>query len=526
MKFMVVLFLFFSPGILLSQDDHFYGTCGNEASNQVFFDGQNRYLAGTSDAVYNLPVYIIKTDTAGNVIWCKGFPPIGNVMQIISIAPDRLMILFDGPYSGSGLLTIDTAGNPIRYKGFQAGFHAYLLKNYFNSVVVSGNDFNNTNAAQPPFLAILDTASNWLYGKYFIFSNSSYNYITGFVVNADSSIYCTGGGGLNQCTFFKADASLTPGPFKSILIQNEEAYSIFHAPGNQYLIAGGCQTDNALTLTKINSAGTVAWQKKYRSVTDSLLMPWPFACLSSDGSKINFATFLLRYHPNNPYTRNTYALVVTDTSGALLYSKNYGDTAYEYFNAGINNGAPSIMAEGNHLVLQSYTTSNAAVNSYVSPNIQTDFQVITTGPGYSSSLPTNNLVVAVSTNTSVPAINYSSTGYPLNMYLWSGNVTAANQLAVINNPSQCTGISVPETELSRFTVFPNPNNGAFEIKMKENNPDDFEVKVYSATGELIFQNNFRSEVKVNIDLDKPSGLYFVEVISAGEIFTKKIEIIR
>ncbi len=522
MKFFIPLcFLLFSVQVF-GQDDHFYGTCGNEESQKIFFDGQHRYLAGRSDAIYNAPVYIVKTDTLGNVIWSKSYPDLGDVMQIISISPVKLMILFDG--SSSGLLTIDTAGNVIRYSGFASGFHVYLLANYFGSVVVSGNDFNNTNANQPPFLAVLDTASNWLYGKYYIFSNTSYNYITAFAVNTDSTIFCSGGGGLNQSTFFKVDPSLSPGAFKSINIQNEEAYSVFSMPGNEYLIAGGCQTDNTLTLTKVNASNTVLWQKKYAS-TGPTLMAWPFSCLSSDGSKIIFSAFLLEYYTNFPITRTTYAVIETDTSGTLLFSRNYGDTAYEYFNAGLNNSAPSIITEGDHVVLQSYTTSNAAVNSFAGS--QTDFQVLKLDNGFNSSIVSRNLPMTVSTNTSVPVTTNNATAIPLSMYLWSGTVNVVNQTAIVTNVSQCAGLSIPEIKGEGFVIYPNPTSGNFSIRMNNDNTELIDIKLYSSIGKLIFESNNISPQQIRVDLsNEVQGMYFVEIISGNKVYRQKLQVTR
>jgi hypothetical protein len=524
MKYFLPLFFLIFSVQLVAQDDHYYGTCGNERSNKIFFDGHNRYLAGTSDAIYNAPAYIIKTDTLGNVIWSKGYSDMGNVMQIISVSQNKLMLLFDGPYTGSGLLTIDTAGNVLRYKGFQAGFRVYLLANYFNSVIVSGTDYNNTSQSQPPFLAVLDTASNWLYGKYYTLSNFSYNYITSIAVNTDSTIFCLGGGGLNQSSFFKVDPALNPGAVQSIDIQGQENYSIFTTPGNGYLIAGGYSGGNGLILTKVNASNTIIWQKEY---VNSLTMTMPFACLSSNGSKVIFSSFLVRHHANNPLVRNSYAVIETDTSGILLFSGNYGDTAFEYFNEGLNNVAPSIITEGNHVVLQSYTTSNISVNAYISPNIQTDFQVVKLDNGFNSSLPSRTMPVTVSTNTSVPVLNYAATGYPLNMYLWTGNINVMNQIAVVSNSSECSGVSIPEIIKNDFTVYPNPTSGIFNIRTNTISAQPFDLKVYSSIGELVLEKENAGAEEAQLDIsNKTPGLYFVEITCGNKIYRQKLEVVK
>jgi hypothetical protein len=525
MKYFLPLFFVLISGQLFGQDDHFYGTCGNEVSNRIFFDGHNRYIAGTSDADYFHPTYVVKTDTLGNVVWCKAYTCPGDVMEIISIAPDKLMILLNGPLSNAALLTIDTAGNVIRHSLFQSGFGVKLLANYFNSIIVAGNNHNDL-PDQPPFLAVLDTASNWLYGKYYTISDFTDHNLSAFAVNADSTIFCVGISGQSQTTFFKADPSLAPGTYHNIVIHAEEGHSVYSMPGGGYLIAGGLLTDNTLSLIKVNASGTVLWKKKYGSTTPGL-MPTPFSCLSSDGSKIIFSTFLLTFYTNNPITRTTYAVVETDTSGALLFSRNYGDTAYEYFNGGISNSAPSIIAEGNHVVLQTYTPSNIAVNAFVSSNYQTDFQVLKLDNGFNSSIASRSLPMTVSTNSSVQVLNSTVTGTPLNMYLWNGPVNTVNQIAVVTNASQCIGVYVPELGKTGFMLYPNPTSGVFSIQMNNDNTEPIDIKVYSSIGKLIFERNDLSPQQIQLDLsNEAQGIYFVEIVSGNEIYRQKLQVNR
>ena len=70
-----------------------------------------------------------------------------------------------------------------------------------------------------------------------------------------------------------------------------------------------------------------------------------------------------------------------------------------------------------------------------------------------------------------------------------------------------------------FEMYPNPSNGTITLQ----SGNDFEVTIYSVNGEVIYVNsNINSTLSLNLDI--PTGIYFVKVIENEVTFTKKLVI--
>jgi subtilisin-like proprotein convertase family protein len=88
-------------------------------------------------------------------------------------------------------------------------------------------------------------------------------------------------------------------------------------------------------------------------------------------------------------------------------------------------------------------------------------------------------------------------------------------------------LSNQEVLISDFSIFPNPNNGEFTIKMNSETDENIVVNVYDIRGRSIFQKQYQSTstFEQNIQLDNvESGIYLVNVTSGDKQTTKKIVI--
>jgi Secretion system C-terminal sorting domain len=73
----------------------------------------------------------------------------------------------------------------------------------------------------------------------------------------------------------------------------------------------------------------------------------------------------------------------------------------------------------------------------------------------------------------------------------------------------------------RFNIYPNPNNGQFNIELK-NNGGVASIEVYDMMGKQVFAQNDMS-TKLSIDIsNQPKGIYFVKVNIGEEVFNEKI----
>jgi len=88
--------------------------------------------------------------------------------------------------------------------------------------------------------------------------------------------------------------------------------------------------------------------------------------------------------------------------------------------------------------------------------------------------------------------------------------------------SSCSACHVGIENLSQtnFNIYPNPTIGQFNIELYNN--DESIISIYSITGKTIFNKQYTSNELIEINLDAPSGLYFVKVETDKGVFTEKI----
>jgi hypothetical protein len=88
---------------------------------------------------------------------------------------------------------------------------------------------------------------------------------------------------------------------------------------------------------------------------------------------------------------------------------------------------------------------------------------------------------------------------------------------------QCVGIE--KINYSSFNIYPNPNNGCFEINFI--NPSlNTKIEIFDLAGKIIHKKMIINEVNY-INLNKfSSGFYLVNAIQNGKISTKKLQILK
>jgi hypothetical protein len=77
------------------------------------------------------------------------------------------------------------------------------------------------------------------------------------------------------------------------------------------------------------------------------------------------------------------------------------------------------------------------------------------------------------------------------------------------------------SEMSTLLVFPNPNNGQFNVQLNGYS-GAINLVVYDLMGKEVFSESMNESVKkVNIS-DQPKGIYFVKVTIGTKVFNEKI----
>jgi lysyl endopeptidase len=111
------------------------------------------------------------------------------------------------------------------------------------------------------------------------------------------------------------------------------------------------------------------------------------------------------------------------------------------------------------------------------------------------------------------------------------NISGWGQALYIDNINLTTGASSVNSNNfnSSFAIYPNPNNGVFNIKMNLQKTENVTIKVMNMLGEIILTKNIlnASTGVYNIELaDEAKGMYFVEVVTSNERSVKKITVLK
>lgn len=109
------------------------------------------------------------------------------------------------------------------------------------------------------------------------------------------------------------------------------------------------------------------------------------------------------------------------------------------------------------------------------------------------------------------------------------NATAQWGIFLISNPfsyfsedcyNACT-VGVNETNLSKFTIYPNPTNGLINIEF-EKTEIDISLALSNALGQSVLNKQYSSTNSISLDVTNiPNGVYFLKLELNGNVIAKK-----
>lgn len=107
----------------------------------------------------------------------------------------------------------------------------------------------------------------------------------------------------------------------------------------------------------------------------------------------------------------------------------------------------------------------------------------------------------------------------------SGDAGTVNEVIIELCSETATPLNNDSFELNDFTLFPNPNNGEFNLSFNSNSGKDININVFDISGKRIFNEGFdaRSNFDDQISLNAiSSGIYIMTVDDGDRYVTKKI----
>ncbi len=249
-----------------------------------------------------------------------------------------------------------------------------------------------------------------------------------------------------------------------------------------------------------------------------------------------------------------FASTSTGTTNTSLYIWNFGDatngsgnpTSHTYANSGtyiatltVNNGSLSSCVDTytQSVVIPCMANSNFSLvptataqvwNAYVGSPANIVAATWSWGDNSTSNtLYTSHTYSASGTYSiclSVTVTCGASATTCINQFIYRSEQNM--QMIQVNVIPQSMPTSIVSNNINviDYSVYPNPNNGQFEIKLNGNGSETANIKVYNLIGKLVYETETVNDNSVkNINLDNVSnGVYFIKVNANNKEFTKKI----
>ena len=106
------------------------------------------------------------------------------------------------------------------------------------------------------------------------------------------------------------------------------------------------------------------------------------------------------------------------------------------------------------------------------------------------------------------------------MYMFTqGQITVAEAyLATIESDFKSGVLSIDSPGIKALSVFPNPNNGNFNVKFQTNDTTDLELRVFDLRGRKIYSNSFEARRHFNetINLETAKAGVYLMTVFGGE----------
>ncbi len=488
-----------------SQSVMFQKTYSGETANHVqqTADGGYAIVGETTSGIIGSQndVLLIKTDSAGNVLWNKTYGGTDNEYGYCVRQTSDGGYIIAGDYSyGSNqdrgfLIKTNSSGDTLWTKIYGAANNSFhCVRQTSDGGYIACGEYLAGGTYDDAFLIKVDNMGNVLWAKRYGYTSNNQESLNEVQQTTDGGYIAVGNSGTSSYYPYVIKVNSA-----GDTLWSKEYYSPYGTYANStqqtsdggYIIAGldpisSNMNGHRASFIKINSTGNIQWQKIYGSATIPVEAQYVretsngeyVALLQQYVSTGNFVSYLLRLN----------------SAGTSLWCESYQDN-------GDNGNQPIAVQEtsGGGFVF--------ARNAYL----------IKTGSNGLSGCNEAAVLLAVAT----PSYAISNPAYPINTISGSTGFLPALVSSIASTATTlCLTVGVPQYQnQSGISVFPNPTSGKFTLDSKLTNG---EISIYNLFGEKVYESTI-SNPNTEIDLTyKSNGIYFINVKTETESFTQKI----
>lgn len=147
-------------------------------------------------------------------------------------------------------------------------------------------------------------------------------------------------------------------------------------------------------------------------------------------------------------------------------------------------------------------------------NGKLQYRAVLCGEGYLGQNSSSEFIGIGSANT----VDYVKVTWPSGLVDIIYNVTANQTLTV----QEGSALMVQESTFKNITLYPNPNNGLFQIDLPY--LDEFDIVIYDLNGRTVYQNRFSTSLAKIDQRALPKGVYFLKITSQNGSHTDRFVI--
>ena len=459
-------------------------------------------ISGNYSNVNNIAVYLYDVNSSSNNatvdfnVWSNVNGSPGNILGTVSYTLSNLENQLSSDPNNSGVVTA-TFSNPIAISGNT--FFAGIKMNNFSgqdklAVVTNTNNSNSNNTAW----------EQWSSGNWYEYSASNgWGYVLAHSITAElgfttsvssNTTICPGdnttltasGAGTNGT--YSWDNNLGSGNSKTVSPSSTTTYTVTGTDAN------GCSSQASVVVTVGNNPSISVTPNTTICAGNNITL---VASGAGNNGSYNWSN---NFGSNSsivvsPNTTTTYTVTGTNSSGCSAQA-NVIITV---------ESNPTVVAGAN--VTSAFVGDNIQFNSSGSNASSYSWQF---GDGNSSSISN-----PVHSYNSIGTFNVQLTGYNI-----SGNCSNQDSFTVDITENN---LGINDVLNNNLSIFPNPNEGIFEINFNHKTSKNSSIEILNNLGELIKSKKINAGVK-NIEIniqELSSGIYYIKFKHENEISIQK-----